>query len=193
MSPEVEHEPGQNWFGLSSDDLLEYIDKAIYSAADRTGLKDKANQVFAPVFSWAQRFSPWPLHFGIMCCALEMAASSAPDFDAERIGTIYRSSPRQVDILLVNGPVSKKLQPKLLTLYEQMPEPKWVICMGECSISGGPYWDSYSIVPGTDTFIPVDVYIPGCPARPEALLHGILQLQRKIKATKRPPFLNPDP
>lgn len=188
--PGHDQEPTPNWLGLSSDDFLELVDSAVYQAADKLKLKAIVNRVASPIFNWAQRYSPHPLHFGIMCCALEMAASSAPDFDAERLGVIYRSSPRQTDILLVNGPVSRKLQPKLQILYEQMPEPKWVMCMGECSISGGPYWDSYSIVPGADTFLPVDVYIPGCPVRPEALLHGFLQLQRKIMAHRQDIFLN---
>ena len=183
-------EPPTNWLGLRSDDFLKLMDDAVYQAADKLKLKAIVNKVASPIFNWAQRYSPHPLHFGIMCCALEMAASSAPDFDAERVGVIYRSSPRQTDILLVNGPVSRKLRPKLLTLFEQMPEPKWVICMGECSISGGPYWDSYSVVPGADTILPVDVYIPGCPVRPEALLHGFLQLQRKIMAERKDIFLN---
>ncbi len=120
-----------------------------------------------------------------MCCALEMAVASAPRFDAQRFGVIARSTPRQVDILLVNGPVSKKLKPDLRRLYDQMPEPKWVIAMGECAISGGPFYGSYSIVPGVDQFIPVDIYIPGCPARPEALIDAFLKLQRMIKAKKK--------
>ncbi len=124
-----------------------------------------------------------------MCCALEMGAAGGPDHDSERMGVVYRSSPRQCDILIVNGPVCEKLRPKLKTLYEQMADPKWVIAMGECAIGGGPYWDSYSVVAGADTFMPVDVYIPGCPVRPEALMHGFLTLQKKIREQEPGYFL----
>jgi len=114
-----------------------------------------------------------------------MAVASAPRFDAQRFGIIYRSTPRQCDVLLVNGPISKKLKPALRRLYDQMPGPKWVIAMGECAISGGPFYSSYSVVPGVDQFIPVDIYIPGCPARPEALIDGFIKLQRIIKESKK--------
>ena len=181
--------PSGDFLGLRAEQLLQWIDDAVYKVADRTGIRDMVNRLTRPIFNWGQRFSPHPLHFGIMCCALEMAACSGPDFDAERQGIIYRSTPRQCDILLVNGPVSEKLRPRLKTIYEQMPEPKWVIAMGECAISGGPYWDSYSIVHGVDSFLPVDVYIPGCPVRPEAMLHGFLQLQHKIRAREPGMFL----
>jgi|TARA_Y100000588_G_scaffold366467_1_gene432232 NADH-quinone oxidoreductase subunit B len=177
----MEDPPAGDWLTLRSDQLLEWIDDAVYNVSEATGIREVMNKITRPIFNWGMRFSPHPLHFGIMCCALEMGAASGPDFDAERVGVIYRSSPRQCDILIVNGPVCEKLRPKLKTLYEQMPEPKWVIAMGECAISGGPYWDSYSVVAGTDTFIPVDVYIPGCPVRPEALIHGLLTLQKKIR------------
>jgi len=181
--------PPGDFLGLRAEQLLQWIDDAVYKVADRTGIRDMVNRLTRPIFNWGQRFSPHPLHFGIMCCALEMAACSGPDFDAERQGIIYRSTPRQCDILLVNGPVSEKLRPRLKTIYEQMPEPKWVIAMGECAISGGPYWDSYSIVHGVDSFLPVDIYIPGCPVRPEAMLHGFLQLQHKIRAREPGMFL----
>ncbi len=120
-----------------------------------------------------------------MCCAIEMAATSDPRFDAERFGIIYRSTPRQTDILLLNGPISLKLRPIVLRLYEQMPDPKWVIAMGECTICGGPYYDSYSIIKGSYTIVPTDIFIPGCPVRPEALLDGFLKLRKKIQAEKR--------
>ena len=111
-APSPGHEDRTNWLALNSDDLLKLIDDAVYKASDKLGLKALVNKIASPIFNWAQRYSPHPLHFGIMCCALEMAASSAPDYDAERLGVIYRSSPRQTDILLVNGPVSNKLKPK---------------------------------------------------------------------------------
>ena len=170
----MEDPPAGDWLTLRSDQLLEWIDNAVYNVAETTGMREVVNRVTRPIFNYGQRFSPHPLHFGIMCCAIEMGQASAPDHDIDRLGLVYRSSPRQCDVLIVNGPVCEKLRPKLKTLYEQMPEPKWVIAMGECAISGGPYWDSYSVVAGADTFMPVDVYIPGCPVRPEALMHGFL-------------------
>jgi NADH-quinone oxidoreductase subunit B len=113
-----------------------------------------------------------------------MAATSDPRYDVERFGVIYRSSPRQCDVLLLNGPISLKLRPVVRRLYEQMAEPKWVIAMGECTICGGPYYDSYSVVKGAYTFVPTDIFIPGCPVRPEALIDGFLKLSAKIKAER---------
>tara|TARA_X000001036_G_scaffold434428_1_gene473790 strand:+ start:350 stop:997 length:648 start_codon:yes stop_codon:yes gene_type:complete len=185
----MEDGPAGDWLALRSDHLLKWIDDAVYNASEATGMREVVNRVTRPIFNFAQRFSPHPLHFGIMCCAIEMGQASAPDHDIDRLGLVYRSSPRQCDVLIVNGPVCEKLRPKLKTLYEQMPEPKWVIAMGECAISGGPYWDSYSVVAGADTFMPVDVYIPGCPVRPEALMHGFLTLQKKIREKEPGMFL----
>jgi NADH-quinone oxidoreductase subunit B len=118
-----------------------------------------------------------------------MAAASAPRFDAERLGMIYRSSPRQTDVLLVNGWVTAKLRPDLRRLYEQMAEPRWVVAMGECAISGGPWYDSYNTIQGVDTFIPVDIYIPGCPPRPEAMIDGFMKLHKKIHKEMKGTFL----
>lgn len=173
---------------MNSNDFLEGMKDAAFSAARKVGVEKVVNKLMGNFFNWGQRNSPWPLHFGIMCCALEMAAASASRYDAERLSIVYRSSPRQCDILLINGPVSKKLRPRLLILYEQMPDPKWVIAMGECAISGGPFWDSYCVIPGADTFLPVDIYIPGCPPRPEALLDGFEKLKLKIKAEQEDIF-----
>jgi NADH-quinone oxidoreductase subunit B len=113
-----------------------------------------------------------------------MAASADPRWDGERVGVIYRSSPRQCDILLLNGPISLKLRPIVVRLYEQMPDPKWVIAMGECTICGGPYYDSYSVIKGSYTIVPTDIFIPGCPTRPEQLICGFLKLKEKIRAEK---------
>ncbi|MEI6795687.1 MAG: NADH-quinone oxidoreductase subunit NuoB [Methanomassiliicoccales archaeon] len=155
-----------------------------------TGAKKIVDKVSAPFFSWAQRNAIYPLHFGLACCALEMAAASACRWDAERLGLIYRSSPRQSDVLLINGWISSKIRPSLRRLYEQMPEPKWVVAMGECAVSGGPWYDAYNVVQGLDTFIPVDIYIPGCPPRPEAMIDGFMKLNRKITAEQRGCFLD---
>ncbi len=134
---------------------------------------------------WARRSSLWPMTFGIMCCALEMMASGVGRFDGERFGVIYRPSPRQSDAIVVNGPVSHKMAPRLRLLWDQIPEPKWAIAMGECATSGGPLWEAYSIIGGADEIIPIDVYLPGCPVRPEALFFGIGKIQQKIKAGKK--------
>ena len=177
----MEDPPAGDWLTLRSDQLLGWIDDAVYNVAEATGMRDVVNRVTRPIFNYGQRFSPHPLHFGIMCCAIEMGQASAPDHDIDRLGLVYRSSPRQCDVMIVNGPVCEKLRPKLKTLYEQMPEPKWVISMGVCATSGGPYYQGYSVVPGVNRIVPVDVYVPGCPPRPDALLYGIMQLHDKIK------------
>ena len=142
------------------------------------------NIVFATVkelVSWARSRSPWPLGYGLACCAIEMMASAASHHDLARFGAeVFRSSPRQADVMIVAGTVTHKMAPRLRRLYEQMPEPKWVIAMGNCASSGGEFWDSYSTLQGVDTIVPVDVYVPGCPPRPEALTEGILRLREKI-------------
>jgi NADH-quinone oxidoreductase subunit B len=141
-------------------------------------------KVIRPVFNWAGRNSLFPLHWGLACCAIEFAAAFGARWDAERFGVVPRSSPRQCDLLIVNGTVTWKVAHKLITLYEQMPEPKWVIAMGNCATGGGPFRTAYSVVPGVDKLVPVDVYIAGCPPRPEALLDGILRLEQLIKERK---------
>ena len=142
------------------------------------------NVVFATVqglFNWARSRSPWPLGYGLACCAIEMFAAAASHHDLSRFGAeVFRSSPRQADVMIVAGTVTHKMAPRLRRLYEQMPEPKWVLSMGQCANSGGEFWDSYSTLQGVDTVVPVDVYVPGCPPRPEALVEGILKLREKI-------------
>jgi len=133
--------------------------------------------------NWARSRSIWPLGYGLACCAIELIASaSAPQYDLARFGSeVFRSSPRQVDLMVVAGTVSIKMGPRLRLLWEQMPEPKWVLSMGQCANSGGEFYDSYYTVQGVDTIVPVDVYVPGCPPRPEALIEGILKLREKIE------------
>jgi len=128
--------------------------------------------------------SLWPLTFGLACCAIEMMAAGASRFDISRFGAeVFRPSPRQADVMIVAGTVNKKMAQAVKTLYDQMPEPKWVIAMGNCAISGGPFVfpGQYAVVEGVDKLFPVDVFVPGCPPRPESLIYGIVQLQRKIQ------------
>ena len=132
------------------------------------------------IVNWSRASSLWPLTFGLACCAIEMMATGAARFDLDRFGVLFRASPRQADVIIIAGTVTKKMLPVIQTVYEQMPEPSYVIAMGACACSGGIF-DTYSTVQGIDEYLPVDVYIPGCPPRPEGLLYGIMKLQEKIK------------
>jgi NADH-quinone oxidoreductase subunit B len=133
------------------------------------------------IYNWGRSNSVWPLGFGLACCAIEMIATSMAKWDLARFGAeVFRPSPRQADLMIVAGTVTKKMAPQVVRLYNQMPEPKYVIAMGACAISGGPFKEGYNVLKGIDRYIPVDVHIPGCPPRPEALLHAFITLQQKI-------------
>jgi NADH-quinone oxidoreductase B subunit len=164
--------------GSSAMDVHKQIDSN--KTEEKPVVKEMAN---LSILRWAHKSSLFYLQFGLACCVMEMLSTGASRFDLDRFGMIPRGSPRQADIIIVAGTLTWKMAPMLKRLYDQMAEPKYVIAMGGCATAGGPfYYDSYTVVRGVDKVIPVDVYVPGCPPRPEALMHGILSLQEKIMA-----------
>src|SRR5450432_4238927 len=154
------------------------IDEGLRSELQKQGIWVTSTQ---ELYNWGRRNSIWPLQFGLACCAIEMIATAASRYDLARFGgEVFRPSPRQADLMIVAGTVTKKMAPQIVRLYNQMPDPKYVISMGACAISGGPFKQGYNVLKGIDRYIPVDVYIPGCPPRPEALIDAFLMLQKKI-------------
>ena len=155
---------------------------------ERRALEEEAERgilttTLGKAVNWARKQSLWPVTFGLACCAIEMMATGAGHHDLSRWGMeIFRASPRQADLMIVAGRVSQKMAPVLRQVYDQMPEPKWVISMGVCASSGGMF-NNYGVVQGVDTIVPVDIYVPGCPPKPEMLMFGILKLQEKVRTT----------
>ncbi|XP_014672929.1 PREDICTED: NADH-quinone oxidoreductase subunit B-like isoform X2 [Priapulus caudatus] len=158
-----------------------------YSPFQPSFASNKAEFALARVddlLNWARKSSLWPMTFGLACCAVEMMHMAAPRYDMDRFGVVFRASPRQSDCIIVAGTLTNKMAPAFRRIYDQMPEPRWVLSMGSCANGGGYYHYAYSVVRGCDRIVPVDIYIPGCPPTAEALLYGILQLQKKIKRMK---------
>ena len=154
---------------------------ALDQTSNKSGLGDIIVAPLNKLVNWARATSPWYFQFGLACCAIEMMATAASRHDLDRIGMVPRSSPRQSDVMIVAGTVTMKMALRVKRLYEQMADPKYVVSMGSCATSGGPYWQyGYHVLKGVDLVVPVDVYVPGCPPRPEALIEGLLKLQEKI-------------
>ena len=173
---------------IAPDALASTPEQAVLRAVQahqKSGLSGIVTLKSDELFALARKSSLWPLTFGLACCAIEMISAYMPRHDLDRFGVVTWPSPRQADVMIVAGTVVKKMADPIKLLYEQMPAPKWVIAMGTCATCGGPYSRSYSVVMGVDQLIPVDIYVPGCPPRPEALLGGIMELQDKIMAEPR--------
>jgi NADH-quinone oxidoreductase B subunit len=156
-------------------------DIAIPEEAQGNVVLTSVAQLLDPVYNWARRNSVWPMVFGLACCAIEMICTASSRYDLARFGMeVFRATPRQSDLMIVSGTVTKKMVPTIVRLYNQMPEPRYVLSMGACASGGGPFKEGYNVVDGIDKFIPVDVYVPGCPPTPQALINGLIALQEKI-------------
>jgi len=163
------------------DGAMEQSEKSVRELKAELSKHGVFTTTFEEIYNWGRKSSVWPLTFGLACCAIEMIATTMARYDIARFGAeVFRASPRQADLIIVSGTVTKKMAPQVVRLYNQMPEPKYVIAMGACAISGGPFRDGYNVLKGIDRYIPVDVHIPGCPPRPEALLSAFMTLQKKI-------------
>ena len=174
-----EKEPLQPWFLPEKE--AEFREKSSFPSAEGGVSLFKLENLL----SWSRENALWPLSFGLACCAIEMMATYGAHYDLDRLGMVPRASPRQADLMIVAGTVTFKMAERIQRLYEQMPAPKYVISMGSCSNCGGPYWmHGYHVVKGVDRIVPVDVYVPGCPPRPEALIDGIMELQKQIRSKK---------
>ncbi|GAB7345462.1 hypothetical protein MBLNU457_3790t2 [Dothideomycetes sp. NU457] len=159
-------------------------DVVLPSQEGKQGVMQYALTTLDQIANWARQGSLWPLTFGLACCAVEMMHLSTPRYDQDRMGIIFRASPRQSDVMIVAGTLTNKMAPALRQVYDQMPDPRWVISMGSCANGGGYYHYSYSVTRGCDRIVPVDIYVPGCPPTAEALMFGIFQLQKKMRHTK---------
>jgi NADH-quinone oxidoreductase subunit B len=189
---------GKGYIKLEIGDAMA-IDEGLRSELSKQGVfTTTLEELLSWGYNWGRKNSVWPLQFGLACCAIEMIAASMARFDIARFGAeVVRPSPRQADLMIVAGTVTKKMAPQVVRLYNQMPEPKYVIAMGACAISGGPFKEGYNVLKGIDRYLPVDVHIPGCPPRPEALLHALITLQKQIeqdalRGAKAPRHLKPD-
>ncbi|PIL36244.1 transporter [Ganoderma sinense ZZ0214-1] len=175
----------------SSTDPAEPITQIAKRGSTQLSLETPANRAeyvlstLDKIANWARQGSMWPMTFGLACCAVEMMHMAAARYDQDRLGVVFRASPRQSDIMIVAGTLTNKMAPALRKVYDQMPEPRWVISMGSCANGGGYYHYSYSVVRGCDRIVPVDIYVPGCPPTAEALLYGMLQLQRKMRRSRK--------
>eukprot|EP00428_Durinskia_dybowskii_P011371 CAMPEP_0170214664 /NCGR_PEP_ID=MMETSP0116_2-20130129/6964_1 /TAXON_ID=400756 /ORGANISM="Durinskia baltica, Strain CSIRO CS-38" /LENGTH=216 /DNA_ID=CAMNT_0010465231 /DNA_START=48 /DNA_END=698 /DNA_ORIENTATION=+ len=166
---------------------LDSVEKLESRWLDQVPVKDNVEYTVSKVdelVNWARKGSLWPMTFGLACCAVEMMHAAASRYDMDRFGMVFRASPRQSDVMIVAGTLTNKMAPALRKVYDQMPEPRWVLSMGSCANGGGYYHYSYAVVRGCDRIVPVDIYVPGCPPTAEALLFGLLQLQKKIKGNK---------
>jgi NADH-quinone oxidoreductase subunit B len=166
-----------SWEGLDSLQHQSSLENLSHEVTQRGFLMTKVDEAV----QWAQSGSLWPMTFGLACCAVEMMQAAASRYDMDRFGMLFRPSPRQSDLMIVAGTLTNKMAPVLRRVYDQMPEPRWVLSMGSCANGGGYYHYSYSVVRGCDRVVPVDVYVPGCPPTAEALIYGLMQLQEKIR------------